>query len=148
MNELHKELFDMIKTAEPSQIPPGRDPVPIVPEKPSLENIGTLFWGLKSLGLQSDFRHGFSLGKFNNDSLTTKQVLNTFSDAIRGVLINQYAKNNISSDSIKLHIQVLDNIIQLIAKDIESKQFKDYSPESLIAGMHGFITAYSDKQKR
>lgn len=148
MNELHQELAAIMKDAAPSQIPPGKADAPAVPETPSLENTGTIFWGLKSLSLQTDYRHGCSFGKYNNDVLTTKHVVNNISDAIKGVFTYQYAKNNLPSDSIKLHIQVIDNILQLIAKDIDARQLKDYSPESLIAGMHGFLSSYAEKHKK
>ena len=143
--ENKREIDELFTEVLPTQIPPGKPPVETKTPVPVLESVGLTYWGLKSIELQNDFNYGKNIGKFNGTELSVKKFFEVLQLTIKGVLVNECQKNNTSSENFLLHIQALESILKLIARDLENKQLKDFDCRSLLAVLHGSISAYSEK---
>lgn len=148
MNENTKrEIDSLITDVIPSQIPPEPRPQPQEIVMPDINRVNALFWEQKTRELGNDFLFGSSIAKFGSNDLSTRQFFVRVSEAFKNTIVHECEKNNLSSENFKLHLQALDSILLLIAKEIENKNFSKYTPESLIAALHGFFSTFGQRYK-
>ena len=108
----------------------------------------SLFWLQISEALFVDYKYGWNIGKYgNNGEIKTQELFKKLSECIITMITNECAKKGLSSENFMLHFEILQSILQLIAKEIENKKIPDYNPKSLFAVLHGFIESSVDSLK-
>lgn len=121
-------------------------PAPVISIDLSTQN--KTYWMNKSNTLLSDYSYGETLGAYGNTSITTTILFDRIFKLINNYIINECKKQNTSSENLKDHFKALESILALLAKEVDSKQIKNYNPLSIIACLHGFVTGYMDSQTK
>ena len=105
-------------------------------------------WGSKSNRLLADYKYGEGLALYGDNDLTTHNFFKRLSGAICAIVSNEHQKAGMSSEVLKPHYAILDACFNLIAKEIEKKELKDYEVASIIASLHGFVTNYNQRKAK
>ena len=97
--------------------------------------------------LLSDYKYGENLAKYGENKISNQAFFDRFSDAICAIISNEFQKRGSGSENLKMHYNILESCLSLIAKEIDKNDLKDQDPYAIIASLHGFITNYNPKKK-
>ena len=105
--------------------------------------INSIYWQQKSEELLTDYKVGWNLGKFgDNSKITTEKFLTRFESVFEESIKNLYRKEGKTVEKITLHFKILESIIFLLSNEVDKQQLKHMNPESIVAFMHGFVDSY------
>jgi len=148
MNDQHKSDLDFIThEIAPSQI---ADQLPEISSFKTIDLVkdAEALWMQvisinSSSSLLTDYLDGVSLGKFGDSTkINSLLVIKRLFDALKQILINEYKKLSLSSESLRVHFEILNNIIILIIKDYESNVSKINNTKNIIAQLHGYMESF------
>ena len=136
-------LDELMKDGDASFIdikPPQDEPEP---EPVDMNALFKKEWAGKSQDLLDAYKFGKAIAAYGDNELSTVNFFNRLSLALKSTISNEFQKNNIGSESLKQHFDILDSCLKLIAKEIDAKELKDYQVSSIIASLQAFITNYT-----
>lgn len=147
INPLTSELQELFKEVPASCIPVQQVVTEVIKEKQDVDAILQDMWGNKSTSLLSDYKYGKGLALYGENDLSLKVFFKRFGTSICGVLSNEFQKRGTGSESLKQHYNILENCLQIISKEIEKKDLKDFEILAIIAALQGFLINYNRKAK-
>lgn len=138
------EIDDLISEKPASSVPLEK---PITPTSITVDFLlpSKLWWSTRSLELTDRYNYGTNLGKFGNTTKSIEMLYKRLGDGIIDIIKNECAKNNKSAEDLQLHFEILSSIMIMIGKAVVNKQLVTSSPDTIIAGLHGYIESYIEQ---
>lgn len=145
--QLKNELQSLMKEIPASSIPIVQPPLEAVKEKQDIDALLQEIWSSKSNALLNDYKYGKGLALYGENELSIKSFFKRFGTSMCGILTNEFQKRGTGSEGLKQHYAILENCLQIISKEIEKKDLKDFEIYSIIAALQGFLINYNRKEK-
>lgn len=142
-----KGLMDLMIEVPASSIPIEKEKIKDIQELPDLNHLCEIFWSQKSNRLLSDYEIGENLALYGKNDLSLQVFFKRFASSFCSIISNEYQKRGTGAESLKPYYTILENILLIIAKEIEKKDLKDFEIYSIIAAMQGFLINYNNKRK-
>lgn len=140
-------LDELMKEVPASSITAPKISEEIIIRRPNVNAVNHDIWAGRSNRLLNDYKYGEGLAKYGENDLTTRAFFKRFSNAISSAVSNEYQKRGIGSEDLKSHYAILDSCFQLLAKEIDKKELKDFEILAIIASLQGFITNYNQPKE-
>ena len=147
MDELKNELAGLMKEVPASSIPLEKPSTKLVRVDVNINSLNREIWGSKSNQLLDDYKYGEALAKYGESSASAKTFMKRFAESFIAIISNEYQKRGNGSEELKAHFKILESTFQLIAKEIEKKDLKDFNASSIIASLQGFLANYNQTKE-